>query len=214
MARLVRRIVGNKDAQMRRRLSYLAFLVVACLALFSADRAEARTRVYLMRGLFDTSTGLDQLAAKLRRRGISATVASHTAVEDLTAAAIRNYRNGSGCPVVIVGHSLGADAAISMADSLKAAHIPVALIVTFSPASSLSVPGNVARVVNYYQSNSVWNNVYARNDGFRGAVRNVDLASDDRIDHFNIEKVARLQAEAMRLIQSVSGTCGSRNKPD
>jgi pimeloyl-ACP methyl ester carboxylesterase len=175
-------------------------LAVACIVLAAATAAEASAKVYLMRGLMDVSTGLDDLAAKLKRRGIAAIVGSYTDQDEMAEKAIQNYRSDGGRPIVIVGHSLGADAAIGMAETLKAAKVPVALVVAFSPAASQEVPTNVARIVNYYQSNSAWNHIYTGARGFKGSLRNVDLAADDNIHHFNIEKVERLHTETIGMI--------------
>ena len=105
---------------------------------------------------------------------------------------------------------LGADAAVEMAMALHRASVPVALLVAFSPANSSEIPGNVGKVVNYYQSNSAWNHVYTRGSGFHGAIRNINLAGDSRIDHFNIEKIARLHADTIRSIESLGHSCAAR----
>ena len=188
------------------RLFMLAIAVVASSGFAAA--AQGKTQVYLMRGLMDVSTGLDDLAAKLKRRGVSASVASYTAEAEVTARALRNYKVGTGCPIVIVGHSLGADAAVGMSRTLQQAGVPVALLVAFSPATAKDVPGNVVRVVNYYQSNSVWNNTYTWSSGGRRSLRNVNLAKEAGIDHFNIEKMARLHDETIRAVLALSGGCG------
>lgn len=41
----------------------------------------------------------------------------------------------------------------------------------------------------------------------KGSVRNVDLASDGTLNHCNIEKSGRLQAETLRMISALSGAC-------
>lgn len=191
-------------------LRSLVFIMSAAIATcgFGAS-ANSRTQVYLMRGLMDVSTGLDDLAAKLKRRGLSASVASYTAENQLAGQALANFKSGRGCPIVIIGHSLGADAAIGMSRTLEQSGVPVALLVAFSPAASKEVPGNVARAVNYYQSNSYWNHVYTRASGSRATVRNVNLSKDAAIDHFNIEKVARLHDETIRAIMGLGGGCSA-----
>jgi len=189
------------------RHGLLAAVIAAATLACAPSPACAETRVYLMRGLLDVSTGLDDLAAKLKRRGITATVASYAAEVELAQTAIRGFKSGKGCPVVVIGHSLGADAALDMARDLQIASVPVALLVAFSPARSDAVPGNVARVVNYYQSNSYWNYAYSRGPGFKGSLRNVDLAKRDDIDHFNIEKSAGLHAATIRAIRDLDQSC-------
>ena len=54
-------------------------LLLALLAagVIAAAPADAGTRVYLIRGLLDVSTGLDDLGAKLKRRGIPSLVTGY-----------------------------------------------------------------------------------------------------------------------------------------
>ena len=93
------------------------------------------------------------------------------------------------------------------AERLEKATVPIALLVAFSPASARTVPPNVARAVNYYQTDSIWNYVYAKAPGFKGTLRNVNLAKDTAIHHFNIEKNPKLHAETIRAIASLPSTC-------
>jgi len=48
-----------------------------------------------------------------------------------------------------MGHSLGEDAAIYMAEKMKTLGAPVALVVTFWPTMNLVAPSNVSQVLNY-----------------------------------------------------------------
>src|SRR5260370_35239143 len=114
-------------------------------------------QVYRLKGLADIfSTGLDFLQAKLQARGIVGEVHSHAQAEELAQSAIAKWRGGARGPIIIIGHSLGADAAIAMAQRLGAAGGPVALLVTFSAVDAAPVAANVARAVNYFQSGSAW----------------------------------------------------------
>ena len=152
-------------------------------------------QVYLLKGLADIfSSGMDFLRAKLAARGIVGEVHSHSEAEELAHSAIAKWRSGARGPIIIIGHSLGADAAIAMAQRLGAAGVPVALLVTFSPVDSAPVSANVARAVNYFQSGSAWHGQITRGAGFRGALENVDLAQTPGITHWNIEKAEPLHA--------------------
>jgi alpha-beta hydrolase superfamily lysophospholipase len=152
-------------------------------------------QVYLLKGLADVfSSGMDFLQAKLQARGITGEVRSHADAEMLAESTIAKWRGGFRGPIVIIGHSFGADAAIVMAQRLGAAQVPVALLVTFSPVDSAPVSANVARAVNYFQSNSAWHGQITKGPGFRGALENVDLAQTPGITHFNIEKAEQLHA--------------------
>lgn len=196
----------------------LAAVVVAGMAWSAAaqarnsnairSRSSSYGQVYLLRGLIDVfSQGMDDLGQKLRRRGIdSVTVMNHSAYEALAAQAVAKYRTGNHGPIIIAGHSLGADAAMQMAQLLNEARIPVALVVGFGPTLYLKVPANVARVVNYYQSQGAWNATYAPGPGFHGSLVNVNLDRDPDITHFNIEKNARLQYETIARVMAIMGS--------
>jgi hypothetical protein len=181
-----------------------------------APQPQGRTphsvaQVYLLKGLADIfSSGMDKLADKLRRRGIAARVASHASSDMMAAEVIRNYQAGWRAPILIAGHSLGADAAISMAQRLNQARVPVALVVTFGPLSDPQVPPNVGRAINYYQANSAWRGRLVRGRGFRGSLANVNLDSAGDINHFNIEKVERIQNQA---IASMLAAIGGARRP-
>jgi thioesterase domain-containing protein len=163
-----------------------------------------RAHIYLLKGLADVfSSGMDALQAKLARQGIVAQVRSHAVVDSLADDLAKEYRAGARGPVIIVGHSLGADATVDMARRLYEYKIPVALIVSLGPLSSPRVPPNVARVVNYFQSNSAWHGQMIPGDGFHGQLTNIDLANQADINHFNIDKIDRLHTAAITRIRAV-----------
>jgi hypothetical protein len=112
--------------------------------------------------------------------------------------------------VVIAGHSLGADAAVSMAQRLNAAKVPVALVMTFGPLSNPRATPNVARAVNYYQANSAWHGQIVRGPGFHGSLLNINLDKAADVNHFNIEKIDRIQNEA---VARIAGAIGGARKP-
>ncbi len=163
-------------------------------------------QVFLLKGLADIfSSGLDALAIKLRAHGIVGQVASHASSDSLADAAIARYRAGQRGPIIIAGHSLGADAAVSMSQRLNDAKVPVALVITFGPLGSFPVKGNVAKAVNYYQANSAWHGQILRGPGFHGSLTNIDLENAADINHFNIEKAERIQASAVNQIVAALG---------
>ncbi len=196
----------------------LTLMMAACIFFGSAcHRAAAKGlgktsssrpyQVYLLKGLADIfSIGMDFLQSKLRARGIVGEVHNHSEAEELAQSAISKWRGGSRGPIIIIGHSLGADAAITMAQRLGAGGVPVALLVTFSPVDSAPVSANVARAVNYFQSNSAWHGQITRGAGFRGALENVDLALMPGITHFNIEKAEPLHAATLAKVLALIPT--------
>jgi pimeloyl-ACP methyl ester carboxylesterase len=161
-------------------------------------------QVYLLKGLADIfSSGMDFLQAKLQARGIQGEVHSHSDWEKLAQSTAAKWRNGAHGPIIIIGHSLGADAAILMAQRLGESGVPVALLVAFSPVDSGPATANVARAVTYYQSNSAWHGRITRGAGFHGALENVDLAHTPGITHFNIEKADNLHAQTIAKVVAI-----------
>jgi hypothetical protein len=161
--------------------------------------------VYLLRGLINVfSLGMDELATKIEQRGIYASVHNHIAWPMLASEAAANYRAGREGPIIIIGHSLGADAAVKMADELDQERVPVKLVVTFDPVSNLAVGGDVAKVVNLYISNG-WGVPVARGPKFRGTLVNVDLRDRPDVGHIFIDKSSALHQQVLGYVmQAVS----------
>jgi pimeloyl-ACP methyl ester carboxylesterase len=119
-------------------------------------KARGGSHVYLLRGFMNVfSYGIDDLAEKLQKRGVNATVHSYTDEPSLAAAAIQEYKTGRARTIIIIGHSMGAGAAVEMAEELNQARVPVSLVVTFDGAGGRTVPTNVKRLVNLYASNGL-----------------------------------------------------------
>ena len=176
----------------------------------AAQRETTYGQVYLMRGLMGQvlSTGLDQLAARLAKRGIHAPVYSHNSYGTLADQAIARWRAGNRGPIVIIGHSLGANAAIDMAKELQTSHIPVSLVVSYGPNGDLQVPANVSSVVNYYQSKSFSSSRVVPGPGFHGTLSNIDLEKNAEINHVNMVQVDRLQVQVISRVTSLVGAHG------
>jgi Thioesterase domain len=160
--------------------------------------------VYLMRGLLNIfSLGMDQLAAQIARNGIDATVYNHSIEESVVGNIVQKYRGGDRGPYILVGHSLGADAVMVMAQQLNAQGVPVALVVPFDGTESYAAPANVSCVVNLTQRKYAYVQAGA---GFHGKLSNVDVSSDTTIDHVTIDKSPRLQAMALKeIVQAAHG---------
>lgn len=155
----------------------------------------SRPHVYLMRGFMNIfSLGMDELAAKIQHYGISATVYNHTQADGIVSDIVADYRAGDHGPIILVGHSLGADAVMMMAQSLNQQGVPVALVIPFDGTGSYAAPKNVACVLNLTQREYAYMRPGA---GFHGKLSNVDVSNDATIDHFTIDKAPRLQAMAL-----------------
>jgi hypothetical protein len=159
-------------------------------------------QVYLLRGFMNMfSLGMDDLAAMIRARGMSATVLNHSEADGPLRDIAARFAAGDRSPVIIIGHSLGADAVITMAQALDRNGIPVALAVLFDGTAAHAVPPNVARAINFTRYFTL-----SPGPGFTGTIENVDLRSDPSIDHLNIDKAPALQARVMDEIQRAAAS--------
>lgn len=196
----------------------LGLLAVVALALAAPAYAQSRNtqqqvqqpRVYLLRGLANIfSLGMDDLAAKLNARGIKATVHSYVDWQALTNMAVNDASSGTRrpTPVVIIGHSLGADAAVYMANKVSATGVPVPLVVTFDPVTPTIASARIGKVVNYYQAGGSGKAV----SGPR--VQNIDLTSSGALSHFNIDKATELHARVIAMIERPAPPVVRRPRP-
>ena len=175
------------------------------LALLWCNGAlAAEPRVLLLRGWFGVfSTGLDSLADELRAKGVNAEVAGHLYWSKAISEIVRERAAGKTGPLVLVGHSQGANNVIDMARALEAHNVQVDLVVTLAPFMQDPIPANVVRAVNYYQSPG-WGAPITADPGFRGKLSNVDVGSDWSITHISIDKSARIHADIAREIAALS----------
>src|SRR5271155_1727519 len=198
---------ASQEGFMRAWYRFAALAVLSAglmLALgTSAGMAQSRAHVYLLRGLMNIfSLGMDSLSEELNRRGVYATVHGYSEYQSLADAAASRYQAGKEGPIIIIGHSLGADAAMEMAAYLGRKGVPVALVVPFDGTQSFGAPPNAARVLNLTQRDYA----YMRpGPGFHGSLINVDLRSDHSIDHLNIDKSPRLHARVISEVLAIVG---------
>lgn len=178
---------------------------IAVMALIWCSGAQAaETRVYLLRGWFGVfSTGMDELAAELRAKGIKAEAIGHLSWKSTVSKIVQERTAGKAGALVLVGHSQGANNVIEMARLLETHKIPVDLLVTLAPLMQDPVPGNVVWAMNYYQ-NPGWGAPLTAARGFHGKLSNIDVGSDLTITHINIDKSARVQSEIARAILAIS----------
>ncbi len=122
-------------------------VAVGIMVAFGADPGAAqpqpRAHVYLLRGLLNIfSLGMDTLAEELKRRGVDATVDNYSEWQTLADRAAADYKAGKEAPIILIGHSLGADAVMEMAAYLGRKGVPVALVV---PSLNRSRPPIMSR---------------------------------------------------------------------
>jgi hypothetical protein len=186
------------------RLWSCCLALSVCLLANGTAAAASRTHVYLLRGIFGVSVGLDALAVKLERLGIPASVHNHGDGSSIAAEAARDYKSGRIRSIILIGHSLGAGAVIGVARDLNEAGVPVTLLIALDPVSSASVPPNVRQAVDFYESG--WGVPVGKDPGFHGAFRNVDVSGDPGMSHMAIQSSDKMHA---RIISSVRAAVGA-----
>ncbi len=176
---------------------------------FAPPAPASNGHVYLFRGMGGQfmSRGMDMLADKINRAGIKATVHNHLFWYEPSTEAVAQYkRDPQHSPIILVGHSAGADATLYFANRLKAAGVPVALIVTFDPTRKApDVPSNVERFVNLYQSTNFFGGGHVTPaDDFRGHFASVNLKKYWEVLHVNLVKMEALQSAVFAKIVQIT----------
>jgi pimeloyl-ACP methyl ester carboxylesterase len=165
-------ILGLRSAETRspgplaRALSHalviwVAAITVLAMAVLSTPvqaaskkaAAEPVTQVYFIRGFLGVfSTGFDKMAKDLEKSGIRAEVYSHLSGSSITSRIVREFGQSKKRrkKLVLVGHSFGGNAALSVASQLRQKDITVDLVITVDPTRSGPVSPNVRKYVNYY----------------------------------------------------------------
>jgi LysM repeat protein len=196
------------------RTKPIAVVLAALLIVTSvgtARAAEVHGRAYLFYGLIAMiDWGMDQLAARINRTGVLATTNSHMSWRSVADQAIADYRRDPK-PISVVGHSAGGDSAVQFAEALAAAHVPVALLITYDPNRTAgSIPANVERYIDLYQSS----NVLGGGDlppgrGFHGHYAAFNLNNRSEIIHVNMDKFEGIQAQlAAKIRFAAAGGAG------
>jgi len=109
---------------------------------------------YLIRGLIGLfSYGIDRMTEKVAAAGVEAHVFQEDQTPILGKTIVEKYKAARNThePIVLIGHSLGADDAIKISKMLQAENIPVDLLITVDATRPPLVPGNVKLCYNYYQ---------------------------------------------------------------
>ena len=127
---------------------------------------------------------------------------------------IKQYKsNELHGPIILVGHSLGANEQIKVARNLARANIPVALLMTIDAVSPLTVPPNVAKVVNIYKPSFVpmfSGLVLKAMDPKSTHIENINVATlkDAAVNHFTIDSNKTIQQV---MVDSVLATLKTTN---
>ncbi|MGB6285779.1 MAG: peptidoglycan-binding protein LysM [Xanthobacteraceae bacterium] len=176
-----------------------AIVIAACLVTTTQAQPSGehvRGRAYLFYGLIPAiDWGMDELAQRINRSGIAAGNYSHASWRSVADQAISDYRRDPN-PIAVVGHSIGGDSAVQFAQALGAARVPVSLLITYDAtrAADGSVPANVHRYINLYQSSNILGGGdLAPGSGFHGHYASYNLKDRSEIIHVNLDKFSRIQ---------------------
>ena len=184
-------------------------VLAAALSPSSVNAKTPNGQVFLIRGFANIfSTGLDTLGKELKALGIRAEVLPLQERNRFAKRIADSYRQSrQGRPIILIGHSLGADETYAVARELQKSKIPVALVVSFDPTGKGPVPGNVKHAINFYTGGeAIWSPVTPAAD-FKGKLQNVNLRTGEDaiqgVGHFNVEKNKHLHDRTIREIKSV-----------
>ena len=135
--------------------SMCALLALACTGCFYSGPigCSNRPNVIIMRGPGGYFPNIGELEVRFLDEGVCPTVAHPDAAPALAERIMggRNQGRLSG-PIVIVGYSSGADAAITLASKLGAKGVEVEKLVLLEASDARRVPPNVHQCVNIYKS--------------------------------------------------------------
>jgi len=184
-----------------------AIVFSACINTGAEAQQAVHGRAYLFYGLIpQIDWGMDELAQRINRSGIAAGNYSHASWRGVADQAIADYRRDPK-PIAVVGHSIGGDSAIEFAQALGAARVPVSLLITYDPTRGAgSVPANVHRYINLYQSSNVLGGGdIAPGSGFHGHYASYNLKDRSEIIHVNLDKFSRIQELLAAKVRSMAG---------
>ena len=194
--------------------------------------ADPIRAVYLLRGFGDVfSAGMDTITQDLQQKGVIATVHNDGQWEKIAQKIILDrhpetaYRynslkmprhQGPIEPLVLVGHSWGADDCIRIARELSRYDIRVDLLITVEAVTPPAVPSNVLRAWNIYKPGSLdllpwWRGVAVQVDRpDQTQLTQIDIPRDwPAVDHWWVghTDVDNLPAVQDRIVSMVMDAC-------
>jgi hypothetical protein len=182
----------------------------------TADEHPRAGHVYCMRGWLGIfSTGMDELAHKVDKEVAAVSVADEE-WRRLKGFLIKEREAGNlKEPLVLVGHSWGADDQIRVAKELGDAGITVDLLLVVDPVTPPAVSSNVKKVVCIYKSHPMtdsvpfWRGVPVDATTSKAPVTNINLREapvgfdTQAIGHVNIEKNENVHEMVLAEIRKV-----------
>jgi pimeloyl-ACP methyl ester carboxylesterase len=202
--------------------SLILFASVGCKSMTPGelDRVQPASdqpragNVYLLRGFIGIwSYGVDHLGRKIADSGVRASVFQEDQWSALANTIVERYRaNPTPEPLVLIGHSYGADDTLRIAKVLQEHNIKIDLIITLDPVTPPQVPSNITLCYNIYQPSLLDSLPFFRGVALEtespntANLVNVNIRADRTdllepgTDHFNIEKNELIHAEVVRKV--------------
>lgn len=178
-------------------------------SIAAEPHAEGRGHVYIFRGVGGklATMDLDRLADRINAQGVSAKVYDFMEWRMPAQEAIARYRSEARpSPIVLLGHSAGADVALSFAERLKEERIPVSLVITLDPTRlPHDVPPNVDRFINIYASMNFFGGGNVNSGGdYRGHFASIDLKNYWEVPHVRMLRIGGLDDRLVEKIVRVA----------
>jgi hypothetical protein len=180
-----------------------SFLVAALAAVLSVPGTASAEEVYFFRGGFDIfSTGMNEMASQLRAKKVNAVSHSFMSWQSVAKDILKRSKEKKvSYPIVVLGHSWGADAVADFANYLGENGISTDLVIGFDPTGTRIFTKGAKRVINYRCGQT---GQYRKGPGFRGSLSQVE-AENYGANHFNIEQVSAVQALALKEVLAKVG---------
>jgi hypothetical protein len=200
------------EHEISRRSLLVSGLAIGLAALqaknsLAASRSERRKHpeVYLLRGLANVfSLGLDEIGRRLNTAGIDAHVQAFTAGGWAFNKIVGDRAEHGAQPIALIGHSLGANAIVDLAEALDKKNIQVDYMASFAATNADQLPGNIKYIQNFYFARNGWGQRLVPGPKFRGKIENRDFSQQQDVSHFNIEKQRALQEEVVRNVLRIA----------
>lgn len=184
----------------------------------SQKESQAKGNVYTMRGGLGGvfSKGMNHLEDTLQNEyQIHSSSTVWYKANSLSKVIIKQYKDKEiEGPIILVGHSLGANEQIKVAKNLGFANIPVALLVTVDAVAPIHVPSNVKLAVNIYKPSFVpmFSGLRLKAvDATQTKIENINVNTfkDAHVNHFTIDKDKYVQKI---MIDDILATLKAPNK--
>jgi hypothetical protein len=153
--------------------------------------------VILVLGGFSVFTGgLGVMASSLAKHDVESKIYRHTQSRKIATSIIANQRKYGRKPIVLIGHSYGANTVIKVARILQKENLEVRYMVTIAATNPDAAPPNVQTLTNYYFRNG-WGKLVPTEPGFSGQLNNIDMSKTAGANHFNVDENRELHQEVI-----------------